>query len=127
MTRIIFFFKNHAKNEAGRLVTDLFLSFQKTTVRQKQLVSSFVLTYLVAPNLAYNRNKLYKTLDYWSRDVFIFDFLEKGLGMVFPPHPVYDFLRKIFVMLHSINWPNFIAWLHLLLEILGNTYTEIVC
>ena len=35
MARIIFFFKNHAKNEAGRLVTDLFLSFQKTLCEVK--------------------------------------------------------------------------------------------
>ena len=29
MTRQIFFFKNHAENEAGRLVPDLFLIFKK--------------------------------------------------------------------------------------------------
>ena len=56
---------------------------------------------LIVLNLAYNKNKPYKTLDYWSRDMLNFDFLEKGL---------YDFLRKMFVMLYSINWPNFIVW-----------------
>ena len=39
-----------------------------------------------------------------------FHFSEKGLGLVSPPHFVYDFSRKIFLMLHSINWPNFIVW-----------------
>ena len=32
-----------------------------------------------------------------------FDFLEKGLGIVSPPHTAYDFSRKIFLMLYSIN------------------------
>ena len=34
---------------------------------------------LIALNLAYNKNKLYKTLGYWSRDILSFDFLEKYL------------------------------------------------
>ena len=29
-----------------------------------------------------------------------FDFLEKGLGIVSPPHFMYDFLRKIFLKLN---------------------------
>ena len=49
-----------------------------------------------------------------------FDFLEKGLGVASPPHFVYDFSRKIFITLYFINWPNFVVWLLLLLEILGN-------
>ena len=31
------------------------------------------------------------------------------------------FLRKILLMLHSINWPNLIVWLSLVLEILDNS------
>ena len=46
----------------------------------------------------------------------------KGLGLVFPPHFVYDISRKIFLMLHFSNKLNFIVWslIPLLLEILGN-------
>ena len=51
---------------------------------------------------------------------FIFNFSKKGLGLVSAPQFVYDFSRKMFLMLHSIIWPNFIVWLPLLLEILGN-------
>ena len=47
--------------------------------------------------------------------MFNFNFLEKGLGIVSPSHFEYDFSGKIC----SINWPNFIAWLPLLLQILG--------
>ena len=32
-----------------------------------------------------------------------FDFLEKGLGIVSPPDFVYDFSRKLFLMLCSIK------------------------
>ena len=53
-------------------------------------------------------------------------FLKKELGIVSPPRFVYDFSRKIFVKLYSINWPDFIAWLHLLLEILVNICIAIV-
>ena len=56
-----------------------------------------------------------------------FDFLEKGLGLDSLPYVVCDFSRKIFLMLYYTNSPNFIAWLHFLPEILGNTCTIIIC
>ena len=77
--------------------------------------------------LTYNTNKLYKTLNYWSRDMPNFGFLEKGLRIVPPPHFEYGFSRKKFLKLYSINCLNFIVWLRLLLEILGNKYIAIVC
>ena len=52
----------------------------------------------IALNLAYNKNKLFKTLDYWSSGMLCFNFLEKGLGIVSPPYFVYDFSRKMLVM-----------------------------
>ena len=55
-----------------------------------------------------------------------FEFLDKGLGIVSPAHFVYDFSTKMFLMLYSINLPNFIAWLPLLLEILDNMCITIV-
>ena len=77
--------------------------------------------------MACNKNKLYKTLDYWSRDRLNFDFLKKGLSTVYPSYFVYDCSRKLFLMLHSINWPHVIFWLHLLLEILHSMCNAIVC
>ena len=38
-----------------------------------------------------------------------FDFLEKGLQIVSPPHVVYDFSKKMFLMLYAINKPSFIV------------------
>ena len=55
------------------------------------------------------------------------NFLEKGLGMVSPPHFAYDFSRKMFLFLYSIFRPKLIVWLLLLREILDNMYIAIVC
>ena len=63
-------------------------------------------------NLACNKNKLYKTLDHWSRDMLNLDFLEMVLEVVSPRHFVYDFSRKMFLMLYSINCPNFLVLIH---------------
>ena len=68
------------------------------------------------------KNRLYKTLDYWSRDMLNFDFLEMGLGVFSPPHFVYGFL--LFLSTHEI--PNCNVWLPLLREILGSMCIAIV-
>ena len=84
---------------------------------QKQVASSLVSIFFNILDLVYNKNKMYKFFD--SRDMLNFDFLKKGLGIVFTPLFVFDFSRKVFLVLH-FSWPNFIAWLPLLLEILFN-------
>ena len=43
------------------------------------------------------------------------------------PYFSYNFRRKIFILLCSINWPNFIVWLALLCKILGNICILIIC
>ena len=78
-------------------------------------------------NLANNWNKIYITLKCWYRDILNSDFLEKSLVTVFLTYFVYDISRKIFFMLYSINYPDFIAWLPLLLEVLLNMGIAIVC
>ena len=52
-------------------------------------------------------------------------FFRKGSANSSPPHFVYDFSWKMFVMLCFIDWPNFNVWLSLL-EILGNICIAIV-
>ena len=59
--------------------------------------------------------------------MFHFDFLEKDLVIVSSALFVYDFSRKMFLMLYSINWPKFIIWLPLVLKILDNMCIAIVC
>ena len=56
-----------------------------------------------------------------------FDFLDKGQGIISPPHFGYDFSIKMFLMLYSINRLDFIVSLPLLQEILGDMCIAIVC
>ena len=101
--------------------------FYKSFISCKSKCSAASFYYIsIALKLVYNRNKLFKTLHYWSRDMLKFDFLSKILGIVSLAHFVYDLPIKKFLMLYSINWPNFIICLPLLLEILGNMCIAIV-
>ena len=56
-----------------------------------------------------------------------FEFLEKGMGIVSQAHFAYDFSTKMLLILYSINYPNSIVWLPLLLEILGNICIATIC
>ena len=91
------------------------------------MVCSLISLYFGSPQISINRNKLFKTLHYWSRDMLSFDILDKGQGIVSAAYFVYDFKTKMFLKLYSISWPSFIVWLALLLEILGNMCIAIAC
>ena len=92
--------KGNQRMKFGQLIEyierNIFLHKIMRKMRQFRYIS-------IALNLPYNKSKLYKTLDYSSRDMLNFNFSEKGLGLVSPPHFVYDFSGKMFLMLHSIN------------------------
>ena len=62
------------------------------------MVGRLISLYFDGPQLAYNRNKLFK--------IYIIDpeiFLDKGPRIVSPAYFVYDFSTKLFLMLYSIN------------------------
>ena len=90
------------------------------------MVSSLVSIYFDSNQFGH-KSKLYKTLDYWSRNMLNFDTLEKCLGILSPPYFVYDFSRKMFLMLYSTKCSDFLFRLSLLLEILSNICIAIVC
>ena len=60
-----------------------------------------------------------------SKEMLNFRFSGKGQEIFSTLHFVYDFSRKMFFMLFSINWANIIVWLPLLLKILGNMLISI--
>ena len=91
------------------------------------MACGLVSIYCDSPQIGIQKNKVYKTLEYWSRNMLNFSFPEKGLELVSPPYFEYDFFRKMFPILYSIKWRNFIAWLPLLLEISGNMCLTIAC
>ena len=64
MTREIFLFRNHAENEAGKLVQIAFLSFKKSLYWVKASGLQLDFTISIALKLAYNKNNLFKTLHY---------------------------------------------------------------
>ena len=102
-------------------VPDLFLLFRKAFYEVKASGLHLCVNIFRKPSTwTFNENKLHKTLHHWFRDMISFDILEKNMGLVLPPHFVYDFSRNMFPVSFSINWPTFIVWLPLLLNILGN-------
>ena len=62
-----------------------------------------------------------------SPHIKLFEKTRRGLKLVSLTHFLHNFWRKIFLLLYSINWPNFIVWLPLLCEIFGNICIAIVC
>ena len=78
------------------------------------MVCSLILIYFDAFNLTYNKNKLNKTFGYYLW------FFRKGSANSFFITFKKNLSRKIFFILYSFNRPNFMFWLPLLLEILGN-------
>ena len=73
--------------------------FKKSFIWDKRKWSGALFQYI---SIALNfRNK--QILHYWSRYLLNLFFLEKGLGLVSPPHFVYDFSRYIFLVLYSTN------------------------
>ena len=105
--------------------SSLFIFFKKLNFRCKQVVSSLVSIYFDSPQLVKANCVKRYTIDPEISSIFYVS--EKGLRLVSPPHFVHDFSRKMFLMLHPINWPNFIVWLPLLVEILHNMCIKIVC
>ena len=58
---------------------------------------------------------------------FFKTYIKRGLELVSLSHFLHNLWRKIFLLLYSINWPNFIVWLPLLCKILGNMCIEFFC
>ena len=125
--RNIFLLKICRKWDRGTSPSPLFVFFKSVILGKSKCSAAWFLYIFIVLKLAYNRNNLFKTLHFRSRDVLNFDILDKGLGIVSPADFMYDFSTKMFLILYCINWPNFIVWLPLLLEILNNMCIAIVC
>ena len=79
------------------VVTSCFL--KKLYMRWGQVVCSLVSNILVVVNFVNSKSKLYKTLDYWSRNMLNFDFSEMGLGM-FSPEKCFS----CYILLTEFHW-----------------------
>ena len=78
MTREIFFFKHDAEKKSGRLIPDLFLFFVKALYKVKASGQHLSFNIFCSTRLGHTiktNNIKFHTVD-----------LEKGLGLVYPPH-----------------------------------------
>ena len=108
ITRDIFLQKL-CRNEAGSLVPDLFLFLHKLYMRCKSKWSTAQFQcFSISLNFAYKKKKKTSrsikllTIDPEICSMLNFDFLEKGLRIVSPPH-FNDFSRKMFLLFTAAN------------------------
>ena len=117
----MFFFQGRAENEAGKIVTYLFLFFKKNFTQGK---STLVPIYFGRSQLEHIiKTNCIKFSELLVQRYIQSFFFKKVPGASFSTIFFYDFLRKIFIMLYFNSWPNFIAMLPLLDEI--NIYRTI--
>ena len=91
MKREIFFSKNHAKNEAGRLVPGLSLFLNKALHELKASGPQLSFNIFRQSSTLHTIKTNYIKLQTIDPDMFSFEFSEKGLGIGSTPHIVYDF------------------------------------
>ena len=86
------------------VVRDRFLFSEKALYQVKANGLNISFNIFQQPSIqTCNENKICKALDFWSRNFSILSFLGKGLGLVFPRNFVYNFSRKMYLMLYSIS------------------------
>ena len=116
--RNIFFFEKPCRKWARESSSRPFLFFIKALyMSQKQVFSSLIWIYFCSPPFGHTIKV--NCIKVQSVDPHI---CPTSFSVTF----VYDFSKKLLLMLYSINWPNFIAWLLLLLEVLRNTCIVII-
>ena len=127
ITRETFFLKNHTQNAVEILFPDTFLKNWDWAYLWINSLKFYTVYFYLNPSWRpskYIETKLQTTCFY-----FIKSFskkTKKGLELISLPHFLHDFWRKMFLLVHSINWPKFILWLSLLREILGNMCIVII-
>ena len=97
--------KSNQTMEFGQVIEckkrNIFL--QKSCRKWGRETSSRPLFVFLALNLTYNKSKMYKSLEYWSRDMLNFDFFQKGSGN--------SYFTTFYVwFLYPVNWPNFFVF-----------------
>ena len=101
---------------------DCLVMQQNDLIRKKRFISNFMTSQpgkqTIAIHILFNilRSEGNQTLNFGQLELFL---KKKVLQLVSLLYFVYNFWRKIFLLSCFINWPNFIAWLPLLCEILA--------
>ena len=122
--RNIYLEKSHTngfniQNIVHKLFPDPFLKNQSWEYLWINSLTFYTVFFYYMPSwrlLKYIETMLYKPFTFTSCKAI----LERDLEKVSMPYLLEDFWFKIFFLSYSINWLNFIAWLSLLREELGN-------
>ena len=90
------------------------------------MVSALVLIYFSRLRIVHTIKTNFITLQTVDPEIYSIFIFYQSSRVASPPHFVCRFPTKIFLILYSINWLNFIVWLPLLLVILCNMYIVII-
>ena len=119
---------DHLKNVNEKLYPDSFLKNQYWTYFWINSLKFYTVCFycmLIWGQLKFSEIKLQTICFYLMKTLF--KKKKRGLELVSLPHFLYDFWRKMFLLLYSINWPNFIFWMPLIREILSDMGIATVC
>ena len=98
-------FKKPSRKLGKKTSYKTLLLFEKGVIWGKSKYSTVSFQYVsIVLNLVYDKRKLYKTFDYWSKDVLNFDLLGKVLEIISPSQFANGLSRKMLLILYSINW-----------------------
>ena len=112
--------KNHSQNVVAKIFLDLFLTNQSWAYLWSNSLNFHTVCFYCMPSWGISKNietKQQTTCFYFNIN---FSKSKRGLEPISLPHFLDDSWRKIFILLYSFDWPNFIAWLPFLREVLGN-------
>ena len=93
----------------------------------KQVVCSLVSIYFNTPRLGYKKRNICIKLQIINPEICSNLVFEIGVEIGSLPHFLYNFSRKVFLILNSINLPNIIFCLLFHFQILANMCIIIIC
>ena len=100
------FLQKSWEDEARILVPYFFLFFKKDLNQVKQVVSTLVLIYFASPQRGHIRKTSWMSVQTFDPKISLV-LIFYSLGIVSPAYFEYDFSRKVFLMLYTINRPRF--------------------
>ena len=122
----IFIEKSYAKC-GGKIIPRLFLKNQNQAYLWFNSVKFYTICFNHMPSWRLSKYIETKAADHLLLPHLIFLKKKRRVReLVYLPDFLHDIWRKIFLLLYSITWPNLIASLFLLREILGNICIVIV-
>ena len=121
------FVKYHTQNVVEKLVPELFLKNENWAYLCINSLKFYTACFYCMASSELSKYTETKLQTICFHLIEFFWKIKRGLELVSLPHFLHNFWRKIFPLLCSINWLNFITWLPLHCEILGNMCIAIIC